>query len=83
MPGLGSVEAGSLGRAREPETFGFLQLTHPADEKVGWTGGLSVVTWRPAVRRLTRRGCPTDPPPSVPGVSASTTCSPAAGPPGQ
>ena len=41
--GLRAIDAGSLRRARELEAFGFLQLTLAAGEKVGWTGGFSVV----------------------------------------
>ncbi|MFI8193920.1 NADPH-dependent F420 reductase [Streptomyces sp. NPDC085946] len=42
--GLRAIDAGSLRRARELEAFGFLQLTLAAGEKVGWTGGFSVVS---------------------------------------
>ena len=41
--GLRAIDAGSLRRARELEAFGFLQLTLAAGEKIGWTGGFSVV----------------------------------------
>ena len=42
--GLKAVDAGSLKRARELESLGFLQLTLAASEKVSWTGGFGVVT---------------------------------------
>ena len=41
--GLKAVDAGSLKRARELESLGFLQLTLAAGEKVSWTGGFGVV----------------------------------------
>ena len=41
--GLKAVDAGSLKRARELESLGFLQLTLAAGEKVSWTGGFAVV----------------------------------------
>lgn len=41
--GLRAVDAGSLKRARELESLGFLQLTLAANEKVSWTGGFGVV----------------------------------------
>lgn len=40
--GLGAIDAGSLKRARELESLGFLQLTLAAGEKISWTGGFSV-----------------------------------------
>ena len=41
--GVKAVDAGSLKRARELESLGFLQLTLAANEKVSWTGGFGVV----------------------------------------
>ena len=41
--GLVAVDAGSLKRARELESLGFLQLTLAATEKIGWTGGFALV----------------------------------------
>jgi 8-hydroxy-5-deazaflavin:NADPH oxidoreductase len=40
--GLAAVDAGSISRARELESVGFLQLTLAVQEKVGWTGGFAV-----------------------------------------
>ncbi|HEX2177417.1 MAG TPA: NADPH-dependent F420 reductase [Nocardioidaceae bacterium] len=40
--GLRAIDAGSLGRARELEALGFLQITLAAGEKVSWTGGFAV-----------------------------------------
>ena len=40
--GLSVVDAGSLRRARELESLGFLQITLAAGEKISWTGGLAV-----------------------------------------
>ena len=41
--GLKAVDAGSLKRASELESLGFLQLTLAANEKVSWTGGFGIV----------------------------------------
>ena len=41
--GLRAVDAGSLRRARELESLGFLQLTLAVTEKVSWTGGFGVI----------------------------------------
>jgi NADPH-dependent F420 reductase len=41
--GLRAVDAGSLRRARELESLGFLQLTVAATEKISWTGGFGLV----------------------------------------
>jgi 8-hydroxy-5-deazaflavin:NADPH oxidoreductase len=41
--GLRAIDAGSLRRARELESLGFLQLTLAAAEKIAWTGGFAVV----------------------------------------
>jgi len=41
--GVAFVDAGSLKRARELESFGFLQMTLAASEMIGWTGGFGVV----------------------------------------
>jgi 8-hydroxy-5-deazaflavin:NADPH oxidoreductase len=41
--GLRAVDAGSLRRARELESLGFLQLTLAAGEKISWTGGFGLV----------------------------------------
>jgi NADPH-dependent F420 reductase len=41
--GLRAIDAGSLRRARELESLGFLQITLAAAEKIAWTGGLAVV----------------------------------------
>jgi Predicted dinucleotide-binding enzymes len=41
--GLNAVDAGSLKRARELESLGFLQLTLAAGEKIQWTGGFALV----------------------------------------
>ncbi|MFU8947369.1 NADPH-dependent F420 reductase [Mycetocola zhadangensis] len=40
--GLHAVDAGSLGRARELEALGFLQLTLAAGEKISWAGGFAL-----------------------------------------
>lgn len=40
--GLKAVDAGSLKRARELESLGFLQLTLAAQEKTSWTGGFAL-----------------------------------------
>jgi 8-hydroxy-5-deazaflavin:NADPH oxidoreductase len=40
--GLDAVDAGSLKRARELESLGFLQLTLAAAEKINWTGGFAL-----------------------------------------
>jgi 8-hydroxy-5-deazaflavin:NADPH oxidoreductase len=40
--GLRAVDAGSLRRARELESLGFLQLTLAAAEKISWTGGFGL-----------------------------------------
>ena len=42
--GLQAVDAGSLRRARELEAVGLLQLTLAGAEKIGWTGGLALVS---------------------------------------
>lgn len=42
--GLRGVDAGSLKRARELESLGFLQLTLAAGETIAWTGGFALVT---------------------------------------
>jgi len=41
--GVAFVDAGSLKRAHELESFGFLQMTLAASEKIGWTGGFAVL----------------------------------------
>ncbi|MFC6715044.1 NADPH-dependent F420 reductase [Branchiibius cervicis] len=41
--GLDAVDAGSLSRARELESVGFLQLTLAAAGKISWTGGFALV----------------------------------------
>ena len=41
--GLGVIDAGHLGRARELEALGFLQITLAAAEKISWTGGFGIV----------------------------------------
>ncbi len=41
--GVAFVDAGALKRARELESFGFLQMTLAASEKIGWTGGFGVL----------------------------------------
>lgn len=41
--GLKASDAGSLARARELESLGFLQITLAAGEKISWTGGFGVV----------------------------------------
>ena len=40
--GLRAVDAGSLKRAHELESFGFLQLTLAAAEQTSWTGGFGL-----------------------------------------
>jgi len=40
--GLRAIDAGSLRRARELESLGFLQITLAAAEKIAWTGGFAV-----------------------------------------
>ena len=42
--GLRAIDAGSIRRARELESLGFLQITLAAAEKVAWTGGFAVVS---------------------------------------
>ena len=42
--GLAAIDAGSLARARELESIGFLQITLAAGEKVAWTGGFGTVS---------------------------------------
>lgn len=42
--GLRAIDAGSLKRAHELESIGFLQLTLAAQEKVAWTAGFAVVS---------------------------------------
>ncbi|WP_298027218.1 NADPH-dependent F420 reductase [uncultured Dialister sp.] len=41
--GLSVVDAGSLKRAREMETLGFLHISLAAREKISWTGGFAVI----------------------------------------
>ena len=41
--GLGTVDAGSLKRARELEALGFLQITLAAREKTAWTDGFGLI----------------------------------------
>jgi 8-hydroxy-5-deazaflavin:NADPH oxidoreductase len=41
--GVNAVDAGSLARARELESIGFLQLTLAVQEKVGWNAGVALV----------------------------------------
>jgi len=38
-----AVDAGSLKRARELESLGFLQITLAAREQISWTGGFGIV----------------------------------------
>ena len=40
--GLRATDAGSLRRARELESLGFLQITLAAGEKISWAGGIAV-----------------------------------------
>ena len=40
--GLAALDAGSLSRARELESVGFLQLTLAVGETIGWTGGFAL-----------------------------------------
>ncbi|GAA2836393.1 hypothetical protein FB468_2165 [Leucobacter komagatae] len=40
--GLAAVDAGSLKRAHELESLGFLQLTLAASEKISWAGGFGL-----------------------------------------
>ena len=40
--GLNAIDAGSLSRARELESIGFLQITLAAGEKISWIGGFAV-----------------------------------------
>ena len=40
--GLAAVDAGSLKRAHELESIGFLQLTLAASEKISWAGGFGL-----------------------------------------
>ncbi|MCG6566836.1 NADPH-dependent F420 reductase [Tessaracoccus sp. ZS01] len=42
--GLNAIDAGSLKRARELESMGFLQITLAAAEKLPWTAGFAVVS---------------------------------------
>lgn len=41
--GLEAVDAGSLARARELESIGFLQLTLAVQERISWTAGFALV----------------------------------------
>jgi NADPH-dependent F420 reductase len=41
--GLRALDAGSLSRARELESLGFLQMTLSAADRLPWTGGFAVV----------------------------------------
>ena len=41
--GLRAIDAGSLRRARELESFGFLQITLAIREQLPWTGGFGIV----------------------------------------
>jgi 8-hydroxy-5-deazaflavin:NADPH oxidoreductase len=41
--GLRAIDAGSLSRARELESLGFLQITLAAGEKISWVGGFALV----------------------------------------
>lgn len=41
--GLQAVDAGSLARARELESLGFVQLTLAVQEKIDWTAGFALV----------------------------------------
>jgi len=41
--GLNVVDAGTLARARELESLGFLQLTAAVGEQISWTGGFALV----------------------------------------
>jgi predicted dinucleotide-binding enzyme len=41
--GVNAVDAGTLARARELESIGFLQLTLAVQEKVGWNAGVALV----------------------------------------
>jgi NADPH-dependent F420 reductase len=41
--GLKAVDAGTLSRARELESLGFLQIKLAATEQIGWTGGFGLV----------------------------------------
>ncbi|HET8928388.1 MAG TPA: hypothetical protein VFN24_11270 [Microbacterium sp.] len=41
--GLTAADAGTLKRARELETVGFLQMVLAVREQVNWTGGFAVV----------------------------------------
>jgi predicted dinucleotide-binding enzyme len=40
--GLKAIDAGALNRARELESFGFLQISLAAVDKVSWVGGFAV-----------------------------------------
>jgi|SRR5215211_811058 len=42
--GLDAIDAGGLGRARELEAIGFLQVFLAAREQISWTGGFAVVS---------------------------------------
>ncbi|WP_291382193.1 NADPH-dependent F420 reductase [Demequina sp.] len=42
--GLAGVDAGSLSRARELESIGFLQMKLAASEQIAWTGGFVLAT---------------------------------------
>lgn len=41
--GLKAIDAGSLKRARELESLGFLQISLAATERIQWTGGFAIV----------------------------------------
>lgn len=40
---LQTIDAGSLKRGREPESFGFLQLSTASGGNIGWTGGFAAI----------------------------------------
>jgi predicted dinucleotide-binding enzyme len=42
--GLKAIDAGSLKRARELESLGFLQISLAAAERIQWTGGFAIVS---------------------------------------
>ena len=57
--GVEAIDAGTLNRARELESMGFLQMKLAASEQVGWTGSIS--WFRDNARRLRPEHRPVDP----------------------
>jgi predicted dinucleotide-binding enzyme len=41
--GLTGIDAGTLNRAREMQSLGFLQISVAAADKISWAGGFAVI----------------------------------------